>query len=166
MSYIDQNLTTGESVVRVATLHWMIYSPAIGMMSFIVAFYAFFIFGDFTIPISLAVAEQLYLVPLLATVIAFLLFVYYWLQRISTEFFVTNQRVGYRYGIIAREFTEIKLDNIDASDFRQDVWGRIFSYGTISITAKGGSEIKVVLVEKPNEITKSISAEIEARRTN
>jgi hypothetical protein len=67
----------------------------------------------------------------------------------TTEIAVTNARVIYKKGLIARHVAEVGIDRIEGVTVDQGVMGRIFGYGSIVIHGMGVGE--VVLPEFMND---------------
>lgn len=65
------------------------------------------------------------------------------LKRKTTELAYTNKRVITKFGIIARNTDEIKINAIESIDIRQGVLGRLFNFGSLIISGTGG---KLVII--------------------
>ena len=59
----------------------------------------------------------------------------------STEMAITNRRVIYKRGWIARRTEEMSLHRIEEVNLRQSILGRIFGYGKVQVRGMGGSGI-------------------------
>ncbi len=59
------------------------------------------------------------------------------LSWLRTYFVVTDQRVVYRTGVIARHGVEIPLDRINNINFHQGVWERMIGAGDLDIQSAG-----------------------------
>jgi uncharacterized membrane protein YdbT with pleckstrin-like domain len=86
-----------------------------------------------------------YFWPVLSTVIIIgpLWILWTWVKRRTTELAYTNKRIITKYGIISRNTDEIKIDAIESIDVRQGILGRIFNFGNLVITGRGG---KLVII--------------------
>jgi membrane protein YdbS with pleckstrin-like domain len=62
---------------------------------------------------------------------------YMFLRWIRTYFVVTDQRVIYRTGILARHGVEIPLERINNINFHQGVWERVIGAGDLEIQSAG-----------------------------
>ncbi len=56
---------------------------------------------------------------------------------LASEYFVTNQRVYIKYGLLAKRAFEIKIEWITDVVVRQGVMGKILNYGNIIISISG-----------------------------
>ncbi|MDA1037528.1 MAG: PH domain-containing protein [Proteobacteria bacterium] len=65
------------------------------------------------------------------------------LKRKTTELAYTDKRVITKFGIIARNTDEIKINAIESIDIRQGVLGRLFNFGSLIISGTGG---KLVII--------------------
>jgi uncharacterized membrane protein YdbT with pleckstrin-like domain len=62
---------------------------------------------------------------------------YHLLQWMFTYFVVTNERVIYRHGVVARTGVEIPLERINNINFHQPFWERIIGAGDLEIESAG-----------------------------
>ena len=60
-----------------------------------------------------------------------------YLQWLRTCFVVTDQRVLYRTGVLARHGVEIPLDRISNINFHQGIWERIIGAGDLEVQSAG-----------------------------
>lgn len=126
MSYVEKNLTLGETIVYRATLHWAIYIPPL-----------FFTLVAVLMPLG---GEEL----LVVSVLVFLFLVLptgigAFVNRKTSEFAVTNKRVVMKFGFIRRSSLEVLLTKIEGVSVDQGILGRILDYGTIVVGGTGGS---------------------------
>ena len=86
-----------------------------------------------------------YFWPVLSTVIIIgpIWILWTWVKRRSTELAYTNKRIITKYGVISRNTDEIKIDAIESIDVRQGILGRIFNFGNLVISGRGG---KLVII--------------------
>ena len=110
MSYIDDSLIPGETVLHRARVSW--WSQA-GMV----------VLG----------------VLLLVVVVGLFFLLAAWIKVHSTELAITNRRVIAKFGFIRRDTVEINLEKVEAVRVEQGFWGRILNFGTILMTGTGGS---------------------------
>ena len=69
----------------------------------------------------------------------FTLFVAPALSRWSDEFVVTNKRIIVKTGIFSRRTLGMNLNKIESVNVDQNIFGRMFGYGTITIIGTGGT---------------------------
>lgn len=149
MSYLNQSLAAGESVVAVFKLHWSMW----------IRFWVVIVLGIIAV-VALLVAKVTWgpwaalAVAILTTLIAG----YQWLWLRGIEQAVTNRRVVRKTGIISRETTELRLASIETVDLRQSFWGRVFDYGNVEITGRGESAMVLDRIAHPIEVKREIES--------
>jgi uncharacterized membrane protein YdbT with pleckstrin-like domain len=130
MSYIEQVLQPDETVKLRTNLHWFVYLPALAAIIIAAGLGAWW-YRDGQANVLLAMGTLVFLTA------AVLLFLSGWLKRFGTEIAVTPYRVIYKTGLIRRSTTEINMDKIESVDVDQSIFGRLFSYGTVTIRGTG-----------------------------
>jgi uncharacterized membrane protein YdbT with pleckstrin-like domain len=151
--YIDDILQPGEKVLYSTNAHWIFYLPAVA--AWIVAL-AFFIVSRST------VNETMVLVWLSLAAIAALAALYWtitaWFHRWTTETDVTNLRIVHKTGFITRKTFEMSLDKVESVDVNQNIPGRLFDYGDVTIMGVGKSEEKIDTIASPLQFRNAITA--------
>jgi uncharacterized membrane protein YdbT with pleckstrin-like domain len=130
MSYVARELQSNETVLALGRLHWVMYARSIGL------------FGLGTVAV---IAEGFYrqdIVVIEFTAILFYLpatvfFIYEWIIQCTTEFAVTNKRIIYKRGIIARHTAEMNMVQVETVDVDQNILGRILNFGTLHVLGTG-----------------------------
>ena len=145
MSYVLKNLLEGEQVVYRARLHWVIFllPLAIEIVGMAAAWY-------FRSWIVAGVAL------ILGIIVALPRFVRY----ITSEFAVTNKRVIIKVGLIYRDTLELVLAKVETIGVDQTIPGRIFNYGTITITGTGGTKEPFKDIARPLEFRKHVQSQL------
>jgi uncharacterized membrane protein YdbT with pleckstrin-like domain len=110
MSYIDESLIEGETVIHRARLTWWSQT-------------GLFVLG----------------VVLLVAVIGIFFLIAAWVRMKSTEIAITNKRIIAKFGFISRSTVEIGLDKVEALRVEQGMWGRFLNYGTILVSGVGST---------------------------
>jgi len=146
MSYLARVLQPDETVRYRGKIHWLVYWPAgLFLLVVIAGLYGYLTYAEHQ---TIAIAAML---------LGAAGFLAGWLRgfikRWSTEIAVTNRRVIFKEGLVARRTFEMNMDKIESVDVLQSVWGRIFGYGTIIVRGVGSGM----------EPLKGISAPIEFR---
>ncbi len=126
MSYLDESLSPGETIVARFRLHW----TAKGRL----------ILGIVLIPV----------------VVGIFIAVYEWLRLRAIELGVTTQRVVRKTGIVGRETEEIRLSAIETVDLHQTTWGRLLGYGDVRVTGRGESSMLLHRVADPVGVKRAI----------
>lgn len=138
MSYIQDSLSNGEEVYRLFPHHWMVRVSV--AMHFLLAL---FTIGIWLIPAILV-----------------------WLGWKNTEQGVTNKRVIRKSGIIARKTDEMRLTSIESIFIDQSILGRLFGFGTVTVTGRGQGDVKLKWMTDPLQVKKEIeNAEHESRQS-
>lgn len=80
--------------------------------------------------------------------------------KLQSRYFVSNKRVLARKGILAKDTIDIELEHIRTMQVKQTVWGRILSFGTITIGTEGtvGLEVSFVNISRPAYVKQTIDA--------
>lgn len=78
-----------------------------------------------------------------------------------SEFILTENRLAIKKGIINNNVYEILIPKIEAVNISQNLIGKIFNYGTISVIGSGGSVRSFNNIDNPYEFRKAIQAQIE-----
>ena len=141
MGYIDANLLPGETVVQRARLHWIVFLKAI-----VVAV------------VGLAVLVIQPLVGGVIVGIGLLMALPPWLERTTSEFGVTSKRVIIKVGLIQRRTLELLIRQVEAISVDQSLTGRIFNFGTITLTGTGGVRETFHNIANPLEFRRSIQS--------
>ncbi|HEX3097771.1 MAG TPA: PH domain-containing protein [Usitatibacter sp.] len=110
MSYIDDSLIPGETVVHRAHVSWWSQAGLVALG-----------------------------VILLVAVIGLFFLLAAWIKVHSTELAITNKRVIAKFGFIKRDTVEINLGQVEALRVEQSFWGRMLNFGTILVSGTGGA---------------------------
>lgn len=90
-----------------------------------------------------------------------------YLQWLRTYFVVTDQRVLYRTGVLARHGVEIPLDRISNINFHQGIWERIIGAGDLEVQSAGEEgDTLFENVRHPDDVQLEIYREMEAHVTH
>ena len=108
MSYIDESLIEGETVLHRARVSWW---SQFGLL----------VLG----------------VVLLIVVIGLFFLVAAWVRVNSTEIAITNRRVIAKFGFIRRHTVEINLEKVESLRVEQGLMGRFLNFGTIFVGGTG-----------------------------
>ena len=120
MSYIDDSLIEGETIIHRARVSW---------------------WSQF----GLLVLGAL----LLVVVIGLFFLIAAWIAVRSTEIAITNRRVIAKFGFIKRDTVEINLEKVEALRVEQGFLGRMLNYGTIFISGAGTSVAPIRNIADP-----------------
>jgi uncharacterized membrane protein YdbT with pleckstrin-like domain len=110
VSYIDDSLIAGETILHRARVSWWSQFGLllIGVLLLIVVIGLFFLIAAY-------------------------------IRVRSTEIAITNRRVIAKFGFIKRDTVEINLEKVEALRVEQAMMGRMLNFGTIFISGAGTS---------------------------
>lgn len=67
----------------------------------------------------------------------------------TTELAFTNKRVIAKFGFISRHTVEININKVESIQVKQNVWGRIFNYGTLILSGAGAPQAPIPGISNP-----------------
>ena len=110
MSYIDQSLVQGETIVHRAHVSWwsQFWLVFLGILTAVV-------------------------------LVGFVFLAMAWIRVHSTEIAITNRRIIAKFGFVQRRTIEININQVEALRVDQGFWGRLLNFGTIIISGTGSS---------------------------
>ena len=142
MSYTKRNLLPNEVIRYKASLHWIIYVPAILWLVLGFVFEAAGIAWVFVVIALFSFGKAI-------------------LRKLGSEFMLTSKRVVLRQGIISRKTIEVLLVKCEGISVNQSIIGRILGFGTLVVTT-GGATSHFDFVKRPVEFRNRVNAEIDA----
>jgi uncharacterized membrane protein YdbT with pleckstrin-like domain len=141
MGYIDANLLPEETVVHRATLHWFIFGKAILV----------FLVGLAFVYVQPAVGGIVCGIGLIMALPA-------WISHRTSEFGVTTKRVIVKVGLVQRQTLELLLGQVEAISVDQTIMGRVFNYGSITLSGTGGVKGVFHNIAAPLEFRRKIQS--------
>jgi uncharacterized membrane protein YdbT with pleckstrin-like domain len=153
-SYVAEVLQPDETVRYEGSLHWIIFLWGIVL----------FAFGAVGLLALLTMARDtrgysiFSIIVYAALILGTLHLISAWLKRWTTEIAVTNRRVIYKTGLISRRTVEMNMDKVESVDVTQDIFGRIFNYGTVLIRGTGASLEPLSTIGSPLALRNAITA--------
>lgn len=138
MSYIERVLSDNEQILYRARIHPIFMASYVGIIvAFLVVGVLYSLFVLAGIPLIMLAAHP------------------YW----TTEIAVTNRRLIYKQGLLARGIQEILLNKIEGINIEQTILGRIFNYGAVRVRGVGIGEIDLPKdLDAPLEFKKAIDS--------
>ena len=146
MSYIENNLMNGESIVYRTKLHWVVFLWPI--LWFVVAIMFFSGGGD-----AAAAGGLFILLAILTGIASFINFK-------TSEFGITNKRVIVKVGFIRRNSIEVLLNKVEGIQVNQGILGRILGFGSITVSGTGGTKDPFHKIDTPLEFRKRAQEQI------
>lgn len=95
----------------------------------------------------------------------FTLFIYALIKRSSDEFVITNKRLVIKTGFVARDPIEFNLDKVESIQVQQNLWGRMFGFGTITVHGTGETSRSFHRVDDPLEFRRRFQEQYDQYRT-
>jgi uncharacterized membrane protein YdbT with pleckstrin-like domain len=153
VAYADKVLQPGETIVYRARLHWIIYVGAIVFVvaAVILALAAVVLAGE-------AVRLGLMLAALIALFLGLFQMLRAWFRVANTEITVTNRRLIYKTGFLARDTIEMNLDKVESVLVEQNVLGRMLDFGRVIVRGVGSGLEPIDRVASPLKLHLSIGA--------
>lgn len=153
MKYVSRVLQPGETIMHSARLHPLIYLPAVCLLivALAVLFFSAGFEGDLRYILQ-AVAAVVAVLALLSAARAAI-------RRATTELAVTDRRVIYKSGLLARHTLEMNRSKVESVDVDQSILGRLFGFGTIVVRGTGGSLEPIRMIGDPLTFRSHITAE-------
>lgn len=146
MSYVDEHLLTGETVVYRAHQHWTIFFwPAVIILAGL---------------LLLVLFPGNYIVGLAVTGVGAILLIAPFIKYFTSEYAVTNKRVIVKLGLVQRDSSETLLSKVEAIMVDQTIPGRMLNFGTITITGTGGTKESFPRIAAPMEFRRQVQAQI------
>ncbi len=111
----------------------------------------------------IAAVFHVWLVVLAALLVAGIVWVNVWARRAAAEFAVTSKRVIIAVGAVRRRTLELMLDKVEGVGVEQSLSGRLFNFGTVTITGSGGTREAFPNIAAPLEFRRQVQAQLAAR---
>lgn len=150
-SYINSSLTSSERVIKEAKVSWW-------------SQWSYFLFGGLLLPLSgLGFFAEIigfkggHIVGGLLIALGAVLLIIALMRIKTTELAVTNKRVIAKTGFIKRDTIELKLHKIEGFMVTQTVMGRIFNYGTVSVSGTGDIKTTIEFISNPTGFRKAVN---------
>lgn len=151
MVYYTKVLQPDEKVLVVGRLHWSIYARALVMLAIGIALLAF----SYRVP-DPDWQRYVRMAAGVVGVFGLLLLLGAWIRQRATEIVVTDRRVIFKRGVLARHTVEMNVSKIETVDVEQGLSGRIWGYGTLLIRGTGSGFEPLVGVGSPIAIRNAI----------
>jgi uncharacterized membrane protein YdbT with pleckstrin-like domain len=145
VSYIDENLLPNEHVVYRADLHWIIFARAILVL---------------VVGLVLVFVPRIAQASVVALLLGVVMLVPPFVAYRTTELGVTNKRVIVKTGLFRRRTLELLLRQVEAILVDQSLLGRLFGFGSITLTGTGGVREIFHRVRDPLELRRRIQGQV------
>jgi hypothetical protein len=154
VGYAEKVLQPGETIVYRARLHWIVYLGGIVLVvaAVILALLAV------ALPGGDAVRLGLMLAALIALFLGLFQMLRAWFVVANTEIIVTNRRLIYKTGFIARDTVEMNLDKVESVLVEQTLLGRMLNFGRVIVRGVGSGLEPIDRIAAPLELHRNIGA--------
>jgi uncharacterized membrane protein YdbT with pleckstrin-like domain len=164
LSYVEDNLLPNERVVYMARIHPAIFLPVAAIFLIAACFLALgasssYQGADSSLRVGVSFGVCGAAVVALAGLWAMLQLLVF---VMSTEFGLTDRRIIAKRGLIRRRSLELLLTKVESVHVNQDLLGRIFDFGTVTITGTGGTRERFPAISNPLKLRRLIHEQIEA----
>ncbi len=149
MNYIETNLQPGEEIKYVAKLHFFLFMQPVILL----------LIGVFLMSAPKDVLPVIYYAGLLMLFFGLVSLVQRILVKIGSTYAVTNKRVILKTGVISRRAVDLVLAKCEGLHINQSVLGRIFGFGTITVTT-GGATSSYPYIANPLAFRREINMQI------
>lgn len=146
MNYIQKNLQSGEEIKYVAKLHFFLFVQPIVLLLL-----GWWLSGSET--------GVLHYGGIFLLFIGVVSLIQRLLVKVGSAYVVTNKRVVLKTGVISRRAVDLVLAKCEGLHIKQSVFGRIFNFGTITVTT-GGVSSSYPYIANPLTFRKEINTQI------
>lgn len=81
----------------------------------------------------------IFLFTIIGIILSFILVLIAWINVSTSEYFISNKRIYFKYGLIRRVANDLKLEWVTNTSIAQGFVGRILNYGNVLIATPGTS---------------------------
>lgn len=170
MLYVQQSLGPDEELVHVGQFHWIYTVQAFmaivwGVLASVLiiagAIFGYQYFGVYPEGLDLLTAiKHLHPAIRIFAFVMFILGLFSFAQmmiiKATTEIAITNNRLVFKKGLVARHVGEISIDRIEGVNVLQSFFGRLFNYGRLAVRGMGVGEVVLPSIADPIAFRKAI----------
>lgn len=149
MNYIQKNLLSGEEIKYVAKLHFFLFVQPIILL----------LIGAFLASSPKEISAMTHYAGLLILFFGIVSLLSRILIKGGSSYAVTNKRVILKTGVISRRAVDLVLAKCEGLHIKQSVLGRIFNFGTITVTT-GGVSSSYPYIADPLAFRREINTQI------
>lgn len=149
MSYIEKNLLPDERILFRTKKSLIIFAYPIFWTIFSI-FATIYMTSD-------DILKNIIWAPWL---VALTLWVYIWLEYITSDFVVTNKRVMMKEGFFIRHTNEMRISAVSQVNVDQSLLGQMLNYGIVSINAFGAYDAFSV-ISQPFIFQKTVNEQLD-----
>lgn len=154
MGYVSNNLMPQERVLYTGSVHWFTFAPGAVLIG--IALWAH------SLQQPAAPSEVIQWVVVMFSVFGAFALLRALVAKTSTELAVTDRRVIAKFGLIRRNTIELNHAKVEGLQVKQSILGRVFGYGTLTITGTGGGQTPIPKIAAPLVFRRQAMQAIEA----
>jgi len=163
MLYVQQSLGPDEELVHIGKFHWIYtFNAFLAILwgiagSIVVVAGSVFMYRQLgMLPANISMLDAvralhpgLRIFSFIMFILGLMSFAQMMVVKVTTEIAITNNRLIYKRGLIARQVGEMSIDRIEGVNILQSLFGRLFNYGRIAIRGMGIGEVILPPIEDP-----------------
>ena len=154
-SFARQHLMRDETILSAATIHPLIFLSSVICFLCPIVGVSILVFSESpsslpVLPFPLILAGLFFPSKAINAVIVFF----------TTECVLTDMRILGKKGLVRRETIEIHLSKIEGFQVKQSILGRIFNFGSVTITGTGGLKTPFQGIANPLDFRSLINEQI------
>jgi len=160
MSYIEKNLSAGETLRFKTGCHWIVLLwPLLGGLILGLVGLAMLANGWLAARNGVSYPGVI-VVGAIASLTAVTLPAGGIIRRIATEVVVSNKRVVIKTGLFSRRSIEVLLTRVESVGMKQTLAGRILGYGTVVVSGIGGTREEFERIRHVDEFRRTVQAQL------
>lgn len=141
MGYVSKSSLEEEEILYRVGLHWLVWLASILVTLVLLAVLAALVHYEV---MPWAWAGPVILIP------------FAWYPFVSLERAVTTRRVVKKVGIFNVATEEMQLPALETVEFERSLLGHIFRYGTIELTGRGVSDLRLEMCPAPFKVKRAV----------
>lgn len=83
-----------------------------------------------------------------------------WIERISSEFAITDKRIIIKTGLLSRHTVELNVRQVESVNVQQSLVGRMLDYGSVTVVGSGGTREVLSYIAKPLEFRRAYQRQL------
>lgn len=165
MSYIEQNLIPGETVLYKTRLHWIVLVRPLIVGLVLGSIGLVFVFGGYAASGKDVSYGGMIFIGALLLLAAAISIGAGLIKKNATEVAVSNRRVLIKSGFISRKTIEVTLAKVESVAVDESALGRMLGYGDVIVRGTGGTTESFARIPNPSELSRQVQGQIEQART-
>ena len=160
MSYIEQNLVAGETVLYKTRLHWIVLvlpgvvGVLLGALGLALVVGGYMASGKDRSYGGMIFLGCLFLIAAAISIGGGVI------RKNSTEVALSNRRVLIKTGFISRKTIEVTLAKVESVGVTESFFGRLFGYGDVMVRGTGGTTESFARIANPEELSRQVQSQL------